>query len=749
MRQIAFTVVVLLTLILMSCGGGSSSSTSTSPTVSLSPTTASIRVGQTQQFTATVKNTSNTVVTWEVNGVAGGDTTNGTVSTSGLYTAPTSVPSPASVTVTAVSQADTAQAASATVTVTVPVSIFPTTSAIGPSATLQFTATVTVSTNTAVTWQVNGITGGNSTVGTISTTGLYTAPAAVPNPNTVKITAVSQADTTQSASATVQITPPPLVISPAGATIAAGAQQAFTATALGGSVTPAWSIHCPSQLPDGCGSIASDGTYTAPLSPPPGGNVAVTATMTDASALTSTTNITVQFSNATLTGSYAFVYSNQTNTGTSAEAGAITFDGNGNITGGSSDASNNTGAIAITGGTYAVGVDGRGTATLQTASGAVTWQFVLTNHSQGSVARFDATGTAASGTLDLQQPAQFGLASLSGSYALSLSGGTIATPFAMVASLTADGAGNITQGLLDINNSSAVSTSLSGTGTYSAPSSAGRGTLTVSSSFGAQTFAYYQVDANHLKLVEIDGARIAGGDLVKQPAGPFTRANFSGRFAFTLSGASGGAPLGMGGVFTLDGSSGITNRVVDGANQTVFDTQGAYFVTDPASGRTTVNWTVNNGTILQYVLYPRNDGGFTMLEVDAINAAHGVVLPQTLSTPSVFSLTGGYSAGLAGTEPANGSSPESITGQMLLTGGAAFSGLLDVNDHGTVTQGAAVQVGAFVVDFNSGRGTATVLSSSPVLSGGNLVLYILDSDHALILETDSTRILTGAIARQF
>src|SRR6185437_15205863 len=50
-------------------------------------------------------------------------------------------------------------------------------------ATDQFTATVTNESSTAVTWQVNGITGGNSAVGMISTTGIYTPPAAIPNPN--------------------------------------------------------------------------------------------------------------------------------------------------------------------------------------------------------------------------------------------------------------------------------------------------------------------------------------------------------------------------------------------------------------------------------------------------------------------------------------------------------------------------------------------------------------------------------------
>src|SRR5207302_9627902 len=63
--------------------------------------------------------------------------------------------------------------------------------------------------NTQVTWQVNTVAGGNATVGTISTAGLYTAPGTVPSPATVTVTAVSVADSTRSASATVTITAPP------------------------------------------------------------------------------------------------------------------------------------------------------------------------------------------------------------------------------------------------------------------------------------------------------------------------------------------------------------------------------------------------------------------------------------------------------------------------------------------------------------------------------------------------------------
>jgi uncharacterized protein (DUF1800 family) len=58
-------------------------------------------------------------------------------------------------------------------------------------STAQFTATVTNESNSAVAWQVDGVTGGSVSVGTISTSGLYTPPATIPTTNPVIITAVS------------------------------------------------------------------------------------------------------------------------------------------------------------------------------------------------------------------------------------------------------------------------------------------------------------------------------------------------------------------------------------------------------------------------------------------------------------------------------------------------------------------------------------------------------------------------------
>ncbi|HEX9760578.1 MAG TPA: Ig-like domain-containing protein, partial [Candidatus Acidoferrales bacterium] len=106
------------------CGGGSVAGPPPPPpppaiTVSVSPSSASLLTGESQQFTATVTGSSNTAVTWAVNGVSGGNATVGAISTAGLYTAPSAAPSGA-VTIRATSAASSSSSGSATASVVAP-----------------------------------------------------------------------------------------------------------------------------------------------------------------------------------------------------------------------------------------------------------------------------------------------------------------------------------------------------------------------------------------------------------------------------------------------------------------------------------------------------------------------------------------------------------------------------------------------------------------------------------------------------
>lgn len=162
--------------------------------VTMTPTTASINSGGPQQFSATVTGTSNAGVTWSA--------TAGSISQAGFYTAPT-VTAATTATVRATSVADASKFVEGIVSIAAPsgavsIVISPTNALINSGATQQFTATITGTSNTAVSWSANA--------GGVSSNGLYTAQT-VSAVSTATVRATSVADATKFADATVTISP--------------------------------------------------------------------------------------------------------------------------------------------------------------------------------------------------------------------------------------------------------------------------------------------------------------------------------------------------------------------------------------------------------------------------------------------------------------------------------------------------------------------------------------------------------------
>ncbi len=110
-------ILVLLPAVLLGACGGGGSTPEPQIRVTLTPNTASTHLTLSVQFTATVQNSTNSAVTWSLSGTGCSGAACGTISTAGLYTAPVSVPNPATVTVKATSVADSSKSASATVTI--------------------------------------------------------------------------------------------------------------------------------------------------------------------------------------------------------------------------------------------------------------------------------------------------------------------------------------------------------------------------------------------------------------------------------------------------------------------------------------------------------------------------------------------------------------------------------------------------------------------------------------------------------
>jgi hypothetical protein len=111
------------------------------------------------------------------------------------------------------------------------VSVTPTAANVRADAGQPFTAAVTGTTNQAVAWSVNGVVGGNATVGLITNAGLYTAPAVVTNPNTIVISATSTANSSASGTSDVTLwNATPLLGNVSPATFTSGA---YTLTVTG------------------------------------------------------------------------------------------------------------------------------------------------------------------------------------------------------------------------------------------------------------------------------------------------------------------------------------------------------------------------------------------------------------------------------------------------------------------------------------------------------------------------------------
>ncbi len=128
--------------------------------------------------------------------------------------------------------------------------------------TISFQASVTgtvAGQSTSVTWSVQELLGG-----TVSTTGVYTAPAVA---GTYHVVATSVADTSKTGTATVTITPTPVIavsISPSPASVAPGGALTFTATVTGTTALQSTAVTWSVQEAGG-GTVSSSGAYAAPV----------------------------------------------------------------------------------------------------------------------------------------------------------------------------------------------------------------------------------------------------------------------------------------------------------------------------------------------------------------------------------------------------------------------------------------------------------------------------------------------------
>jgi hypothetical protein len=233
-------------------------------TVSLSPNVASVELGATQTFQATIqsKGHPDTSVHWSLSGNACPNSC-GTISANGSYTAPQILPNSTAVNLIATSVADPSKQSAASLTITshftlslsAPANLSP-----GNSTTLVAVLTPVAGSNPspALSWSLSGsgcadtscgvlsVTTTQSTGGTpLDNTAVYTAPLSAPKPDTILVTVTPQADPSKQVQANITIqSGSSIVISPASATIVANGRITLSASQSGNSTGSLnWSVN--------------------------------------------------------------------------------------------------------------------------------------------------------------------------------------------------------------------------------------------------------------------------------------------------------------------------------------------------------------------------------------------------------------------------------------------------------------------------------------------------------------------------
>src|SRR5258708_25549642 len=268
-------------------------------------------------------------------------------------------------------------------------------------------------------------------------------------------------------------------------------------------------------------------------------------------------------------------------------------------------------------------------------------------------------------------------AELKGDYAFSFSGmttggGNNSTPFAAGGRVTADGAGNLTNGELDANGFGAMEKAVAQpfTGTYSIGADS-RGVMNLNIP-GGGLLAFAMMANGNAKLVEIDAAgghgTVGSGTVEKVDSTAFSTAKIAGDYAFGFAGFDqSNNRTAIAGRFTANGVGTLTNGAADMNLSGTFSTLnvfvGSYMVTDGASGRGILNMPPVAGGApinLDFVFYVVNAGKVFAMEMDALSPAAPLLAAAVLrlQTPSILGCTTASLNGAMGIYgPGNGTAP--------------------------------------------------------------------------------------------
>ena len=546
-----------------------------------------------------------------------------------------------------------------------------------------------------------------------------------------------------------------------------------------------WWLLCPPNAT--CGTLSSEHTASGSgvtYTPPPtisGNSQTFTIEAFAAADNTKNTvaNLAVTGFASTLKGTYVFSSKGINGNGPYQLAGVVVLDGNGGITGGEQTHNDPLLSVSdtITGGSYYIGPDGRGSLSINTADqnigqlGVENLSLVVLSNAKALIANLDDPNVSpqsfenSSGTLELQTSKTTPTAG----YAFAVSGIGLfsgsAYPMAVGGILNIDSPGSIsgTGSLADefdafnglVNSNTTIS------GTVTNPDSFGSVKFNLAASFSSNPmqFTGYIVDAQHMKLIETDNngsstsVGSTSGIVIGQGSatGTFTADQaFAGTYVLGLLGQDfSGLPtsLASAAVLTSDANGNLTNGFVDevilGASKSISDSLTGTYTLDPSgTGRadTQISLTKHEPAP-EWIFYLTGNGNPpVVLSIDTAQGALGIGLanPQTNSKISFsgrygMSFTQGISASATETDSTAQIVADSTKGTFAgaVDSNISFNGQLDTPLSGTFTADSVA--GQF-----SGSITDAFFPTPGTISNTlNMDYFLIDSTQGYFIETDS------------
>ncbi len=555
-------------------------------------------------------------------------------------------------------------------------------------------------------------------------------------------------------------TPPPtpvtLSISPSFVTVAAGAMQTFTANVSGTSNTAVtWQVGGVAGGNATLGTITTSGVYTAPLSPPPNGQVEVRAVLQADATKSGASTVTVTFSNATLQGDYTFTLTGGDANGIFIAVGSFYADGQGHISNGVLDLNHGAGVSLDTSftGTYSVATDGRGAATLIASpvipNGADTFHFVLLSNARAQMVEFNQASSG-EGLILKRDETAFQPDALTGDFAFGFDGiDASEANMSAAGRLTATSGGAIT-GVQDVNDAGAVTTMGALTGSYTLDTASGRAHLTLTDAQANSTnYWVHLVTRDTAFFVEEDFLPAVVGTLRRQQAVPFSIGSLLGDYAFQLSGASTLAMVARAGRFTANGAGVLSGGVFDENFTGSVAENLAFTGTVPSidsGGRGTaalIGPTPDYDLNVSFFMVTPQEA--FVVSNDTFEVTSGTLLAQTGVPFATSSVQGSY--GFRIYDPA---SDTDFVGQMTAPGSGTLTGSYDVNTYDTTNQlrvlYSAVPYAGTYAGTSEGRAAISLALSGETV---NLRSYAVSASRLFVIELSDTFVSSGTVEKQF